>query len=83
VDNCGPVLGERPFHADHGQQTAPTGKPKNKKGGQAVQRDDLSFINNTVLTLMDHPKVRNVAAQQHVFAAQPHKELALLLGLDF
>jgi len=32
---------------------------------------------------MDHLKVRNVAAQQRVFAAQLHKALALLLGLDF
>lgn len=43
----------------------------------------LAALNNTVLSLMDFLQVRNVAAQQRIFAAQPSKALALLLGSDF
>src|SRR2546422_1846820 len=34
VDNRDPVFGERPFYTDHGQQTAPTRKPNQKKEGK-------------------------------------------------
>lgn len=43
----------------------------------------LAALNNTVLSLMDLLQVRNVAAQQRIFAAQPQKALALLLASDF
>ncbi|SRR5712692_4606907 len=43
----------------------------------------LAALNNTVLALMDWLQVRNVAAQQRLFAAQPRKAFALLLGSHF
>ncbi|HEX6557444.1 MAG TPA: hypothetical protein VF026_32070 [Ktedonobacteraceae bacterium] len=42
--------------------------------GQAAQV--LAILNNTVLTLMDAYHVRNVAAQQRLFATRPYQALA-------
>lgn len=48
------------------------------KHGQAAQV--LVTLNNVVLTLMDHLRVENVAAQMREFAARPIAALALVLG---